>query len=90
MKKTGEAMGDFDGGMHLALKIFIQELIQLFLFDWRQGVDLGAEFGGIGYQLNGVIPRFQFGSLLNASLAKMSLEFLIRFGDYEASQVIIT
>ena len=42
-EKDGGSHGRFRWSYALALKIFVQKLIQLFLFDQRKGVDLGAE-----------------------------------------------
>src|SRR5882724_10580502 len=84
--------GRFRWSYALATKIFIQKLVQLFLFDWRKGVDLGAEVGGIGYKLDGMIPLLPIRQFVKCLFGKGVSEFLIRLGDYvfKASQAVIT
>ena len=66
MKKTGDAQ--LQWAYALALKILVEEFIQLFLLEWGKRVDLGAEVVGIWNKFNGVVPL-----LPNWNLSKDSL-----------------
>src|SRR5882724_6502487 len=84
--------GRFRWSYALATKIFVQKLVQLFLFDWRKGVDLGAEVGGIGYKLDGMIPLLLIRQFIKCHFGEGVLEFLVGLGDYvfEVSRVVVT
>ena len=46
------------------------------------GVDLGAEVGGIGYELNGMIPLLLIWQFIKCLFGEDVSEFLIGLGDY--------
>ena len=48
-------MGDFKRHV-LAFEVLVEEFVQLFLLNWGQGVDLGAEVVGIWYEFDGMAP----------------------------------
>ena len=66
----------------LAFEVLIEELIQLFLLDWGQRVDLGAEVVGIQYELDGMVPLLLIRQLVKRLLSKIISELLIWLGHY--------
>jgi len=54
----------------------------LFLFDWGQGIDLGAEVVGIQYEFDGIVPLLLIMQFVEGLLGKNISEFLVWLGHY--------
>jgi len=44
----------------LAFEVLVEELVQLFLLNWGQRVDFGAELWASGMEFDGMFHCFQF------------------------------
>ena len=54
----------------------------MFLFNWGQGIDLGAEVTGIWYKFDGMVPLLLVWQLVEGLLGENISEFLVQFGHY--------
>jgi len=66
----------------LALEVLIKKFIQLFLLNWGQGVDLGAEVVNIQYEFDGMVPLLPIGKFFKGLLGGDISEFLEWLGHY--------
>ena len=66
----------------LAFEVLIQEVIQLLLLDWGQGVDLGTEHLRVQDVFYGMIPFLPIWEFIKGFFGKDIFEFLVGFGYY--------
>ena len=66
----------------MALEILIEEFVQLFLLNWGQRIDFGAEIVGIQHKFNGVVPLLLIRQFIEGLLSKDILELLVWLRDY--------
>jgi len=66
----------------LALEILVKEFIQLFLLNWGQRVDFGAEVVGIQHKFNGVVPLLLIRKFIKGLLSENISEFLVWLRHY--------
>jgi len=66
----------------LAFEVLIKELVQLFLLDWGQRVDFGAEVVGIWCKLYSMVPLLLIGQFIKGLLSENISKFLAWLGHY--------
>jgi len=66
----------------LALDVLIEEVIQLLLLNWIQGVDLGAEGLGVWDEFYGIVELLPVWELIKGFLGKDNFELLVGLRHY--------
>ena len=63
-----------------AIEVFIEEVVQLLLLDWGQGVDLGTEHLRVWYKFYGMVPFHLIWEFIKGFFGKAVSELLEGLG----------